>query len=237
MKTLVFESLPSTNDYLKEHFQQLDHLTCCEVKHQTKGKGRLGRIWEDDQTQALFSILLKEGLYPSLLSQIPFYTARIVHQILSKKVEKVTIKWPNDLYIKDKKVAGILIESIIEANQIQAIIVGIGINVNTEIFPNHFRQEPTSLFQEVGIKQDISELIDQITTSFETQWPIQSKEEIYLYINQFSYLHGKMIEFERNQQVLQGLVKEILFDGSLLVQTETQTLQLYSGEVSSIKKR
>jgi len=237
MKTVVFESIPSTNDYLKEQFHLLDHMTCCEAKHQTKGKGRLGRVWEDDHTQALFSILLKHELDPSVLSIIPFFSAQIVHQVLSRKVELLTIKWPNDLYINDKKVAGILIESIMEANQVQAVVVGIGINVNTEIFPNHFRQEPTSLFLELGTKQNTLALIEQIMTQFETQWPKKSNEEIIQYVNQFSYLHGKIIEFEMNQQVLQGLVKEILSDGSLLVQTETQTLQLYSGEVSSIKKR
>lgn len=237
MKTLIFDSIPSTNDYLKEHVDELNHMTCCIAKHQTKGKGRLGRVWEDDQTQALFSMLMKDKLTTSDLSLIPFYTAQTVHQVLSKEVDFLTIKWPNDIYIGDKKVAGILIESIIENNHVQAIVVGVGINVNTQTFPDYYRHTPTSLFLETARKWNVWMLIDQIFARFETQWHNRSTEEVIQYVNHFSYLNGKTIAFEINQIEQQGEVKQILLDGSLLVQTEVQTLKLHSGEVSIIKKR
>ena len=133
MNLLYFDTLPSTNLYLKENYQTLEHLTSIVAKHQTAGRGRLGRNWCDSD-DLLMSILLKNDLNPSSLDSLSLVICATIYNVLSKYTTGLEIKWPNDILYKGKKICGILLERVI-SNRVECLIIGFGININHHDFP------------------------------------------------------------------------------------------------------
>ena len=108
-----FDSLDSTSTYLKNNYSMLDNLTFVDASFQTNGKGRETRVWESSKDlNLMFSILIKDEYLINNFSYLSILSALMVKEALDQlRIDNVTIKWPNDVYIKDKKVCGILLES------------------------------------------------------------------------------------------------------------------------------
>lgn len=131
---LEFEELDSTNDFLKENHSYFPHMTWIRTHFQTKGRGQFDRIWESKPKEnLLFSILIKE----LKMNQIP-NLKEIVLKSLKNFFADYKIypefKEPNDLYVNDQKICGILIETRNQETEIDYAIIGIGINVNQTHF-------------------------------------------------------------------------------------------------------
>ena len=233
MNKIQFDIIDSTNTYLKLHYQEFPDFTVVCTNHQTSGKGRLGRLWEDDLTQALFSILLKKNLTLSSLEQYPLLASVAVHKVLVKYLPLLKIKWPNDIVFHDLKLCGILTESIID-QRIQALIVGIGININTLNFPAHLEKIATSLLIETKQSFNISAIIDEIIKSFEIVLKEFSKNQTshIFYCNTYLSLKERIITYTENNITYEGIVKEIDITGRLVVSTSQGIKYLSSGEVT-----
>ena len=134
-----FKTIDSTSSYLKREYKSLKNFTFVSSDFQTKGRGRNTRSWiSDKNTNLLFSFLLKEEKLVDNFASISILSALSVIKVLVKmKINNVSLKWPNDVFINDSKVAGILLEGISENNKLDAVIVGIGINVNQTDFDNN----------------------------------------------------------------------------------------------------
>lgn len=151
---IVFEELASTNDYLKELLSKvkpLDPYTVIMAKHQTAGKGQRGNVWKSDPHINLTAsfLLSPEKLDISSQFSLTVIASLAVYDILKTICsKKISIKWPNDILIEDKKVAGILIENKIAGNFIKNSIIGIGINVYQKLFPVDITSKTTSLLLE-----------------------------------------------------------------------------------------
>ena len=233
MNILHFKAVDSTNNYLKENYQALPDKTCVIADHQTSGKGRLGRVWEDDSTQALFSILLKANLHYHSLEQYPLLAAKAVHQVLIQYLPNLLIKWPNDLVIHDKKMVGILTESILDQS-IKALVIGIGININTIKFPSHLEMIATSLWIETHQTFDIRSIIENVIEAFEKtliEYQHHSLSHIH-YCNTYSSLKDRTITYNQGEKSIEGFVIEIDSSGALIVQTKEGKVRLNSGEVT-----
>ncbi len=146
MKHIHFKEIDSTNSYLKKHYEELDHMTIVSADYQTKGRGQRDHIWYGDKDSLMFSILLKEGINDIDINEMPFLAAGWLKDALLKYCDDITIKHPNDLMIHGKKVAGILVESIIMGNEVLAVVIGFGINVNQKKFPPELEGNATSLY-------------------------------------------------------------------------------------------
>ena len=163
------EETTSTNDYLHAYCQEhaSEEFTTICTESQTAGKGQRGNTWESEKNKnLLFSTLV----YPSFLeAKEQFYlsilTALSVTNILSSYTDCISIKWPNDIYWKDKKIAGILIENEIQGKTISQSIIGIGLNVNQENFLSN-APNPISLKQILGISINKELLLMKIRDSF-----------------------------------------------------------------------
>lgn len=130
---------------------------------QTNGRGRLGREWSSPKGCGIWmSILVKPQENVSDISQLTLIAGLAV----SRVIKETTIKWPNDVLMSGKKVAGILTEGTLENGKIKNVIIGIGINVNTEIFPEELSDKATSLYIETGKTFDREQLICIITKEF-----------------------------------------------------------------------
>ena len=168
-----FERLVSTNDWAKEQINTFDPktLTVITADKQTKGRGRYGREWispEKCNLTASFCLFLEEN------GGVPM--THLLVQLLEKRGLKPQIKWPNDLLIAGKKIAGILCETIPLSDQF-GLIVGIGLNINMDRKAlKAITQPATSIFIETGERGDIQETLRELEEHFATSLETYLKE-------------------------------------------------------------
>jgi BirA family biotin operon repressor/biotin-[acetyl-CoA-carboxylase] ligase len=234
MTRIHYETIDSTNAFLKEHHRELVDFCVVDASHQTAGRGRLGREWIDDGQSALFSILLKTGLSMDILDRLPLLAAVAVHKTLKKTLPGLRIKWPNDLVVHGKKVCGILCESVIEGKQPQVIVIGFGLNVNNRTFPEDLLTKATSLYLETSAESNISDLIDRVATAFQIEYlAMKNGSTDYIgYCNQHSSLSGQTVTFDWNNEKRTGKAGLMNADGSLSVTTQEGVVRLRNGEVT-----
>lgn len=161
----------------KVYYKEITDSTNLDAKHaenapdksifladmQTSGRGRLGREWSSPKGCGIWmSIYLKPETVIADISQLTLIAGLAV----SRVIDTAFIKWPNDVLISSKKVAGILTETTLEGGKIKHIVVGIGINVNNKDFPEELSDKATSLYIETGKIQDRESLISDITKEF-----------------------------------------------------------------------
>ncbi len=233
MKFLYFEEIDSTNSYLKREYEHLSDMTIVSAGHQYAGKGRLGRKWEDDSHSLVFSILLKENLKEDRSHLLPLLCGVSLLKTLEDYSIPSLIKWPNDVLIEGKKCAGILLESICE-EEIKALIIGIGINVNTKEFPDELKNKAISLSQYSKKEYDKKEVLHSFISHFEKFYlDYQNNEDTFLEIlKKHSYLDQKEITLNYYGENKHVKVLGILDDGSLQVKEGEKVYSVSSGEAT-----
>jgi BirA family biotin operon repressor/biotin-[acetyl-CoA-carboxylase] ligase len=169
MNLINLPAIASTNTWLKENSATLPHGSVAITDNQTAGRGQRGNSWEAEPGKNLtFSILLRPTqLHPSqqfLISEIvSLAVVNALRDALAPTItpERVTVKWPNDIYVDDRKIAGILIEHSINASAIQQTVVGIGLYVNQ----THFLSDapnPVSMTALTGLTYPLPDLLSAI---------------------------------------------------------------------------
>ena len=232
MNIIKFKEINSTNTYLKDNYKSLDNLTFVVAEHQTEGRGRLGRNWVD-QDDLLFSILVKENI-----DKPTDYSLLIASTLLKVlNAYKPQIKWPNDIMISNRKVCGILLEGITKEKQ-ECVIIGVGINVNTESFPSNLRIKATSLKNITNNIIDKDQLLIKIYESFINDYNdyMRGESDYLMQIRNHFYLTSKKICFNYNKLEYQGQVNGMDDFGNLLVKTNDGLITLNSGEVTLNKE-
>lgn len=158
-----FESLHSTQDYLKNSFDDsLPKWTVIVAKEQIKGKGQGQNVWESEKDKNLtFSILL----YPNFLkARDQFIVTQIlslgIYDLLTRYLSNVFIKWPNDIYVGKNKICGILVQNQIIGMEYSTAFCGIGLNVNQTEF--RFAPNPTSLKLELDRSFDLDIILEEV---------------------------------------------------------------------------
>lgn len=161
---IELDTVDSTNNYAMGlvHAGTAQHGTGVLARHQTNGKGQRGKVWETEPGANLsFSIIIKPNLLITQAFQLLATVAITVRNQLEKYMgDETSIKWPNDLYWRDRKTGGILIENIIRGNEWQWAVIGIGINVNQTQFGQ--LQNPVSIKQVSGKQTDVPTLAKQL---------------------------------------------------------------------------
>ncbi len=234
MKFLYFDEIDSTNEYLKREYQNLDDMTLVYTGHQTAGKGRLGRTWVDDSSSLLFSILLKKDFDYRSIELLPLLCGVALHQSLNKMNLESQIKWPNDVLIQGKKCAGILLESIYR-EKLEALVIGIGINVNNQSFSKDLEEKAISLKMALGHEVDKEQFLNIYVQQFESLMDDFLKGDMTFMkvLKENSYLNGKMVYLNYYGENRHCRVIGIDDDGSLMVKDEKENmLNLKSGEVT-----
>ena len=149
----------STNDEARRHLDALDNLSVLAAETQTAGRGQGDHTWTSAPGQNLtFTLVLKfPPCAPIATSEILLITQAVTggirRYLLSKSVES-RIKWPNDIYVGDRKICGILIENILDGKQVSSSMIGIGLNLNQDRFPADL-PNPVSLRQLTGRTYDL----------------------------------------------------------------------------------
>ena len=232
-KIIPFQSIDSTTSYLNENFKSLAEGDVCFSLHQTGGKGRRGRVWQDEGKDLLFSILFLEGLNEKLALALPLLSGAAVAQTLVGLGFDPKIKWPNDVLLNDKKCCGILVEGVSETS-IDAIISGIGINLNEDSFPEDIAYKATSLHIQSGLTYDPKEVLSLFLKEFDELYEDYKRggKRYLTLIRERFYLLGKEVYLNYHNENLSGSVEGIDDEGSLLLNDGKRVHHLISGEVS-----
>ncbi len=166
---IYLEKVDSTNKYLLNEKSMEKFGTVVLAEEQTAGRGRMGRTWISRPERNLtFSILINEELENFKLSHLNLTAALSVAMALENLYQlNVNLKWPNDVLIGKKKIAGILIETVMRGEKIERAVVGIGINVNQEFFHGEFEIEPTSIKNETRAEINRERLLSEVLNIFE----------------------------------------------------------------------
>ena len=227
---IELDVVDSTNNYIRENMDKLDNYSLVTAKHQTKGRGRITRSWYDDRNSLTSSILIKNVKGdPKHLSLITSYA---VFSALKEMNIDTLIKWPNDIYLGDKKLCGILIETII-TDKIDAII-GFGINTNTKAFPESLNA--TSIFLEKGIEVDNLKLSKRVCELVVEAYGKMEFSDIIKINKDNAYLMGKKVRLNYYGDGIEGIVKDLDESGNIIIDTGISQIGVFSGELTLIKE-
>jgi len=195
--------------------------------HQQKGRGQRGKAWEDEPgVNIAMSLIIKVSLPGSKFALLSMVVAHIVEQYLARLFPdwQTAIKWPNDIFINDKKASGILIENIWKGPVWQYSIIGIGINVHQTVFPPELLHA-TSLALESGMTFDLQEIITHIRSGILNLLPQleQQEQEIISAYNQRLFRRNREVTFLHiaEQRKFQAFVQEVDQEGKLILLTST----------------
>jgi BirA family biotin operon repressor/biotin-[acetyl-CoA-carboxylase] ligase len=153
----------SSNDEARKAIDTLDNLSVVAVRCQTRGRGQGTHTWETSPGENLtFSVVLKDlDILPNEQIAISQITALAIVELLARNGIEAQIKLPNDIYVADRKICGILIENSLCGNKIKWSIVGIGINVNQTIFPPSLPNPTSMLLEKNFTAQNLDLLLNQ----------------------------------------------------------------------------
>ena len=201
--------------------------------NQKKGRGRKGRVWKSKVGDLTCSILIKKKLDISEMGRINIIIVSIIMNIFEDLgLNKVKFKWPNDIFINKKKIAGILIETSVSNNTVTQFIIGIGVNIKSR--PNDLKYSSTSLFEN-GLRIKIAHKLF-----------FSILKRLYFYIEnykniEFSYLSKKLSNRFFNKKSLinvyngnnksVGFFSEIGCLGELILKNKNKNLTITYGEI------
>ena len=224
-----FKEIDSTNNYLKNSYQLLDDFTFATADYQSHGKGRNDRVWQSNSGENLmFSFLIKNKELINKAESFSILTAVEVASLIEKyDINNVSIKWPNDILIGDKKVCGILLEGQVP----DYLVVGVGLNVNQKEFPDDLRRPATSLSLEAKQPFDIEELKERLFSNIVNNFSNIKSDEYLEYFRQHNYLQNKRVRVVINNQVFIGEVVGIDDNFCLQVLSRDMLLHIDSGEI------
>ena len=228
---LYYEELTSTNDKLLSIASQSTPFTVVYTQNQTKGKGYGGNKWSGKPWENLtFSFLLSFDLNElQNVLKINFWVITQLHAFIHSMIDKkneLKIKWPNDLILNKKKIAGILIENKILGNRINCVI-GIGLNVNQQDFPE--LPNASSLLNETEKTYNLEKLLADVMNHFLDRFSLltSTEEGLIDYFNHHLFMKNQVACFQKNEQIFNGIIQQVSVDGELYVQMENDSIEIF----------
>lgn len=237
-----YDEIDSTNLAARRDIDSLKGWSVYVADRQLAGRGRLGRSWQSDPGCGLWlSVMLRPRLEPQFLASLTLFAGLCVQRALVRLSGlDIGIKWPNDLVVmpQGQKICGILTETVLEDLQVRAVIIGIGINVNTETFAGVLGKSATSLKLSAGhgfsrlevLKAVVEELVakypDYETLTEKNRW-LDEYRSACVSIGRAVVIHNS------DQSTETGMAENLSEDGDLLVRLSDGSLRrCHAGEVS-----
>ncbi len=230
------DEVDSTNTVLLNNKEFGQNGTVLLAEFQSKGKGRKERVWISNAGQNLtFSVLLKNDLKDYKLNIINLGSSLAIAQSIENLFQlHVELKWPNDVLVNKKKIAGILIESSSKGSKISKVVIGIGINVNQPNFPGKFDIQPTSVRREFHEIVNREKLLSEMLNNFEDMLII-AKSDPGKIINDWRNrckMIGEKIKIVEGDKTKVGIFDDIDDDGILMLKQGDKTEKIHFGDVS-----
>ena len=240
---LRFDSLDSTNlEAMRQAKAGAPQGLCIVAREQTNGRGRLDRSWQSPKDAGLyFSIVLRPTLEVSDWPLITLMAALAVSDALMKACGlRADIKWPNDLFVNERKLCGILAETV-ETEVGPAAIVGIGINLQANSLPATVSDLATSVETATGVQPDsarlLQEMLRAIGERYESlQSPQGSEHTIREWCANSSYAVGRQVRVALGDDTFEGTTHGLESDGALRVEVEGQKMRIVrAGDVTALR--
>lgn len=222
---LYCPEVDSTNSLLKQKLreQNLTAPFAIAAGVQTSGRGQKQNIWLSTANENVLCSFLVQGFS---INQLPFLT-NVAVVAIGKTLEafginNYEVKWPNDIFVEDKKIAGILIENVIAGTELKHCIVGIGLNVNQN---QNLLETATSMVKINNLQLLTKDVLIYLFQSFYTLLK-HSETELLAYINHRLYKKNQVVTFSDDKGTIPYTVQAILKNGNLLVSDNSQFLEL-----------
>lgn len=239
-KILYYQELDSTNTKIQELAAKgAAHGTVVASEKQTAGKGRRGRAWQSPAGENIyFSILLRPQIDTTKAPMLTLVMAHSVAKVIQRLgFDGIRIKWPNDLVMNGKKVCGILTEMQMDGTDIDSVVIGVGVNVNAEKFPEELKETATSLYLQGNAKVERNKLLEDIVAVFEKEYKqFLEREDLSFLREEYNCL---LVNKGREVRVLEpgneytAYALGINDKGELLVRRNDGTVEtVFAGEVS-----
>ena len=217
---MFVKSTDSTNTLLKELIAKGQEPKYIYAGYQTAGRGQTGNSWESEEGKNLLcSILLPPDKNLHFLNiAVGVAIHRVIQSVLCQcngLYSVLSIKWPNDIYYKDKKVAGILVENAIVGSEVKYSIAGIGLNVNqTEFISN--APNPISLKQITGMEFVVEQLMNQLLEAIHTVLN-EPEQDIWSYYKSHLYRREGFWSFEDKNGIFEAKIQDVLPSGEIVL--------------------
>lgn len=236
--TLVFgrikiklDAIGSTNDYIHDLLTKGEDLTEGTVvfaENQSAGRGQRGNKWDSEPGQNLtFSVVLfPKFLSPSdqfsLSKAISLGIVSYLSEVLSVNMSAIRVKWPNDIYVKDKKIGGILIENAVSGTKLIHSIIGIGINVNQEEF-NPGLPNPSSMKLVAGCGFELNEVLSELCTHLDRRYfELRNCSHQNMHTEYLDKLYEYQVwrDFKVKGVAIRGRILDVMRSGKLVIEVK-----------------
>jgi len=233
---IFLEETDSTNNYLKNMLKHdfVHDFFCIRTAYQSAGRGQIGNIWESENNRnLLFSFVIRPE---NIAIDKQFIISQMISMAISESILKLIrrnfnpqllkIKWPNDIYYGDKKLGGILIENSLKGSKIMSSVIGVGINVNQEVFTSD-APNPVSLRNITGNATRIMALMQNVINILKDILEQKTAEEINQYYLRNLYRYNEWHQYRADDKVFTARISDVKTDGALVLEIETGEIRHY----------
>ncbi len=235
-KIHYFDYLSSTMDLAMQlGIQAAPNGTLVLAESQTKGRGRLGRSWASPKYKGIYlSLILRPKISPSASPVLTLLSAVSICEAIKNIVGlDAQIKWPNDVFIYNKKIAGILTEMNAEVDKVNFVVIGIGLNVNND--KKSLIAQATSLKEQAGQSLSRVMLLQELLRRIEINYSLLEDKGAQAIIDKwrnFSLTLGKRVKVSCQDKYIEGQAVDVDKDGALLIRKDSGLIQkVFSGDV------
>jgi BirA family biotin operon repressor/biotin-[acetyl-CoA-carboxylase] ligase len=217
-RVVYHDEVDSTNEIAKELARKGEKEGALVIaSEQSKGKGRLDRVWESPKGGVFMSLILNPDIHPKAASKLTLLSGlAVIRAIKSLYDLDAKLKWPNDIILNDKKLGGVLSEMEGEAERVNFVVVGIGIDANCEVSVD---MPTTSLKEEIGREVDIIQLVRETLKQFEVlynEFIVGSSEFLEDY-KKNSHTLGRDVKIMQPKGSIIGKAVDVDEDGALVI--------------------
>ncbi len=228
-RTLSFDRVGSTNEVAwNEAEKGAAEWTVVIADEQTGGKGRLSRKWHSPSGLGVWmSLILRPDVRPSVAPGITMCASLAVAKALRKlHPMSVSLKWPNDVMVKGRKICGILTEMKATGDRVEFVVCGIGINLNQgqDDFPQELRDVATSVFLATGHRADRAALVEELLRQMQKLYGLFLSRGLPALMGEWRSmcpLFGKIVRINTRGQTVEGVFHDIDAGGALVLRLES----------------
>lgn len=220
-RRIHIEETDSTNTLARSLTNESRENILITTDYQTAGRGQRGNSWESEQGKNLLLSLVihPQGILASQQFVLCQHISIVLCDVLRGYTDNISIKWPNDIYWGNKKIAGILIEHDIEGAYLARTIIGIGLNVNQTDFKSN-APNPISLCQILGCEVDREALLTAICTKLSEPIPISDLDSLHTHYTALLYRLNTYAQYRDKKGIFIARIHHVKPDGTLVLEDE-----------------
>lgn len=240
---VYLNSVPSTNLIARQLSQQgCAHGTIVLAEEQTQGRGRRGRIWLNSPGQDIcMSAVLRPRLEAQHAPRFTLSTALGIYRVAAMLRLAPSIKWPNDVLVAGKKLCGILLEMEGNMDSLETVIVGLGLNVNTDEFPQEIAAQATSLGKELNRTLNRREVLSSLLNELEPLYDACEDDEAFTKVldayKEACGTLGQTVDVTGVRETLSGIAEDVDEAGRLLLRSPDGVLHTISAGDVTLRKQ